>query len=510
MQKTESTILHYQLNTLKFVLIIYSVSAFLATSLFVFLKLLGFYDELQWSSLGLLAVIAVAEVLTFKIMYDRTTKEGAQNIRDFQILKVIILVFSYVNYLYICFTVPSKELWICVFYFIILGTLFLDTKMNAASILLGIISQIVLFLGNPDTLPGEEFLLREMILRTVVITLISGGIYIFTFFASRLLKTVEQREAELKKHNDQNMILFQKVSEYSQSLLTSSANLSEIATEESISMEEIARTSQKATKDSDLMLLDIDKNNKSLNELLHTNKSITAKVKETETESTKLIEISNNNEEALNETLSIITGIKEGIDNTLEATNVLEEKSQQIDDVIKIIHQISNQTNMLALNASIEAARAGAQGKGFAVVAEEIRKLAEHTRKSLTEVASITQEFKDRISQVEGLMIENTEKVSHGNTILQDVVTNVKDMIFGLKESGKNISEISDLTHSMLTETQNVVHFHQKISQSTSNTINTYHIVFGSINQNLAMSEELASSADSLKNIAEEMNKLIH
>jgi methyl-accepting chemotaxis protein len=510
MPNNGGTIIQYQLKTLKFVLIIYSISAFLATSLFVFLKLIGFYNEIQWSSLLVLTVIIAVELTTFKLMYNAVTKEGTKTAKSFLALKAVILLFSYVNYLVICFIVPSKELWICVFYFIILGTLFLDNKMNAASILFGIASQVILFVFNPKTLPGADFFLREMILRVVVISLISFGIYIFTYFASNLLKTVEGNQNELERSNENITNLFCKVSEYAHTLLTSSENLSQIASEESVTIEEIASTSQEAAKDSDLMKSDIDENNRSINQLLSTNESITAKVEATETKSTSLIEISNQNEGALNETLTIITGIKEGIDNTLDATKVLEEKSRQMDEVLKIIRHISAQTNLLALNASIEAARAGEQGRGFAVVANEIRKLAENTHKSLNEVASITDEFKERISLVEGLMIENTNRVSHGNTILNDVVHNVKTMIHGLKDSGKNINEISGLTYTLLSNTQNVVDFNSKISDATNKTINNFNIVFASINQTLAMSEELASSADTLKNIAEDMNNLIH
>lgn len=509
MKKDGGTIIQYQLRTLKFVLIIYSISAFLAGTLFVFLKLLNYYKEINWVSIGIIALITIFELVTFKLMYNITTKNDELNQKAFNALKTIILIFSYINYLFLCFIVPSKELWVSVFYFIILGAMFLDNKLDIASILLGIVCQAIIFIFNPSTLPGEEFLVREMILRVVVISLTSFGIYIFTFFASSLLKTVEKNEDELKRNHENIVNLFSKVSEYAQALLASSQNLAAIAEEETVSIEGIANTSQGAAKDADTMMGDITENNRILNELLNTNKSITERVKDTEHESGKLIELSNANEEALNEALSIITGIKESIGNTLDATNVLEEKSKQIDEVLLIIRQISEQTNLLALNASIEAARAGELGKGFAVVAEEIRKLAVSTHQSLNEVSSITSEFKERVSQVENLMVENTEKVSHGDSILKEVVINIKEMINGLKDAGKNINEISSLTNTMLSETQNVVEVNTNFSNSTSGTINNFNLVFGSINENLAMSQELASSAESIKTIAEDMNKLI-
>lgn len=509
MELNTSTITKYQKNTLKFVLIVYSISAFLAAFMFIGMKLLGFYPEVNIASLGMLCILIILELTTFKIMYGKAVKNGSLNNKALKALKNIILAFSYINYIYICLVIPSKELWISVFYFIILGALFLDNKMNIFSIILSIISQVIVFTLNPQTLPGE-FFLRELIVRIVVIGLASFGIIIFTSFASKLLNSIEKNENELKKSNDNINNIFKKTSEFSVSLLSSSEALAAISEEESSSLEEIANASHVVAQDADRMLEDTTKNSEILSELLNKNEAISAKIKSTEDKSIDLIGISNQNEEALNETLNIISGIKSSIETTFDATKVLEEKSRQIDEILLIIRQISEQTNLLALNASIEAARAGEFGKGFAVVAEEIRKLAENTSKSLNEVSSITNEFKVRVNEVEDLMVQNTEKINYGDNILNDAVNNVKDMIDGLKNSGNSIKEINDLIHSLLDKTQNVVSFNSNISETTKNTITNFNMVFESIHQNAAMSEELTSSAENLKAIAVEMNKLIH
>ncbi|MDW8800807.1 methyl-accepting chemotaxis protein [Clostridium sp. A1-XYC3] len=508
MQIDSNTIVKYQEQTLKFVIVIYSISALIAGSMFAIMKLLGLYNEVSWTYLITLFFLGILEIVVLTVMYKQAIADKKLNNKVFKNLKMVILAASYINYIYMGFIIPSRELWVTVFYFIILGSLFLDNKMNIISIILSVISEIILFTTNPYTLP-DQFFLRELILRIISIFLVSFAIIAFTSFSSRLLNSIEKSEEELKNNNENIRNLFNKTAEFAKCLLSSSETLAAIATEESKSMEEISNTTQTISEDADKLLNNSTENTRVLNELLNANESISIKAKDTESNSTNLIHLSNQNEEALTETLNIISSIKDSVENTFDATKILEEKSQQIDDILFIIREISEQTNLLALNASIEAARAGQLGKGFAVVADEIRILAENTRNSLNDVALITNEFKERVIQVEHLMTENTEKINNGDAIINNAVDNIRIMLTGLKDSGKNIKEISKLTNTLLLETENVVTFNCNISDTTKEAINNFNLVSKSISQNLAVSEELTSSAESLKNIAVEMNKLI-
>lgn len=509
MENSGSIIVNYQKRTLKFVLIIYSISACLAGGLFAFMKFIGLYNEMKWAPIIVLIILVLIEVVIFRLMYKNIISDENSWNKKLTRLKAIILIISYINYLYINLLVPSKELWISIFYFVILGAMFLDKKMNAISIIASILCQVAVFLLNPVVLPDQQFLLRELIIRVVDISLVSFGIFIFTLFSSRLLKEVEVNENTLKEKNNNISMLFDKITQFSKSILSSSDSLTSIIEEETSSMQEIACTSLAVSEDANEMLNKSHKNRDILETLLDINKTVSSKIKDTDAITKELMEVSNSNEKSVKNVLDIMNDTMKSIVITSEATKILKEKSRQMDEILSMIGDISEQTNLLSLNASIEAARAGEAGRGFSVVAEEVRKLAENSRQSLSDVSIIVSEFKDKTAQVETLMADSNKKIQFGNKILSETVSSVISMLNKQKLSGENIKEIDELMSSLLKETNNVVNFNSSIVETTETTLNRFETVTNSVNQTAAVSEEIAASAEELRNTAIEMNTLI-
>lgn len=189
--------------------------------------------------------------------------------------------------------------------------------------------------------------------------------------------------------------------------------------------------------------------------------------------------------------------------------NNLAEKSQRIGDIISVITNIASQTNLLALNAAIEAARAGEHGKGFAVVADEVRKLAEQSNKAALEVSNIIKEIRGDIDSSSVSFEQVTDYVSDGVN-----VTDVARVLLGnIKEtfeiSANQTKEIQGLLQQAVMSSQAVLEIakdNQNMSQATAKA--TEEIAAASEEQNGSI-EEINSNIDVITQLAEETKQHI-
>ncbi|WP_394205785.1 methyl-accepting chemotaxis protein [Shewanella waksmanii] len=143
-------------------------------------------------------------------------------------------------------------------------------------------------------------------------------------------------------------------------------------------------------------------------------------------------------QEGVEQTIEKIQALAERLDGSAQVVSDLEKDSETIGSVLDVIRGIAEQTNLLALNAAIEAARAGEQGRGFAVVADEVRSLAMRTQESTEEIAGIIQTLQSRTRSIVQLMEatqkqggESAEQAASAGTLLQQIntdVTNIMDM----------------------------------------------------------------------------------
>jgi len=135
-------------------------------------------------------------------------------------------------------------------------------------------------------------------------------------------------------------------------------------------------------------------------------------------------------------------------DNVKETQNLLD-KSKEIGQIVYVISDISEQTNLLALNAAIEAARAGEQGKGFAVVADEVKKLAEQSSAASNKIAELINGVQKQIENIAEKMNKGTNDVMHGVDITTSVGKNFEEVEKVFNEISSIVAEVSQAANSM-------------------------------------------------------------
>jgi len=137
------------------------------------------------------------------------------------------------------------------------------------------------------------------------------------------------------------------------------------------------------------------------------------------------------------------------VDDSGNFVKSLGERSKQIGDIVNVINDIADQTNLLALNAAIEAARAGEQGRGFAVVADEVRKLAERTAHSTSEIAQMIKAIQDEVSMAVNSMENATSNVNLGVDLVTQAGSALQNIVVSADELQVMVQEIASATEEM-------------------------------------------------------------
>ncbi len=145
----------------------------------------------------------------------------------------------------------------------------------------------------------------------------------------------------------------------------------------------------------------------------------------------------------VNQTIDDMRTIAQMVNQTGIAINELGKRGEQIGQVIEVINDIADQTNLLALNAAIEAARAGEHGKGFAVVADEVRKLAERTTQATEEVAESIKAIQSETASAVQQMNTGTQRVNEGVTQAERAGGSLKAIVEGSKRVAEMIQSIA-------------------------------------------------------------------
>jgi methyl-accepting chemotaxis protein len=279
-----------------------------------------------------------------------------------------------------------------------------------------------------------------------------------------------------------------KVDKQSERLSGASAELSQGSLQVSSTMQEMAAGSEsQATLSSDFA-----ENMQEFTELILTTKNQGKNVFES---TTTVQENASNGTKLMSDSIDKMESIYHVVVESVQKVKTLESQTSEVTSLVTLISQIAEQTNLLALNAAIEAARAGEHGKGFAVVADEVRKLAENVSNSVKSIHDIVDNVNDNSKEMAKTLGQGLIEVEQGREDLKNT-----GIAFG--EISSTITSINDLVASMSGQLDRVVNKQEKMKESIEE-------IAAISEENAAGIEQVSASSQQMSGGAEEMNNLV-
>ena len=276
--------------------------------------------------------------------------------------------------------------------------------------------------------------------------------------------------------------------------LSSSLKLSsDISDNVSSSSEELTAVMKDTAKNTQNELAQVEEISTAISELSSTSKEVSANAVQAEYETRKAIKNVQQGNSNLEQSIALIQNINESVQETATMIEALRNSALDIGEVTNVISSISEQTNLLALNAAIEAARAGEQGRGFAVVADEVRNLARKTQESTQSIQDIITKLQAQSEQANDNMIKNVSAIRESVTLSENVKGSFNDIIH-------SVQAISDINTLVATASQEQYSVTEDIAKNTTRT-------FDLVNENVAAINQIEQAAQELALLAEKQKE---
>lgn len=204
-----------------------------------------------------------------------------------------------------------------------------------------------------------------------------------------------------------------------------------------------------------------------------------------------------------------VSEIKVTFDDLAKVINELGDFSKQIQAIVETIRSIASQTNLLSLNAAIEAAKAGDSGKGFAVVSTEIRKLAETSVDSARSIDLIISNIQSKINNSVSKMSESSVKVEEGTSVMNDIGNVISTMMNTVNDVADKIVMIDNFIATQTNSFQEIASSIQKASAVIEKQTHNSVEIFNNMNSESKIIEEISTELDKLSGVSNELSQLV-
>lgn len=275
-------------------------------------------------------------------------------------------------------------------------------------------------------------------------------------------------------------VMQQKLREVFAEVITSAGDIAGRSESVATSSREIGQAAHSQAESTSASAANIEELTVSISEVSHIAQS-------TEGNSAKVAEISERGVALVTDAANEISAVRDTVAASSEQIRLLQQRSQEIGGIAGVIKEIADQTNLLALNAAIEAARAGEQGRGFAVVADEVRKLAERTGAATTDIARMIDAIQDETIQAVAGMDRAGPQVEKGMAMAREAATVLEEIHTQAVDSLNRVRDVANATA-------------QQVSTATDIAQHVEHIA--------SMAEETNAAMQSNAEAAMEMDRI--
>ena len=232
-----------------------------------------------------------------------------------------------------------------------------------------------------------------------------------------------------------------------------------------------------------------------INQMTSTVQEVSRHADETAVSTSEADKQGNNAKNVINNAMSAVQSLAGNVDHADEVLQRLNDETKNIGSVLGVINDIAEQTNLLALNAAIEAARAGEQGRGFAVVADEVRSLATRTQSSTQEISDIINRLQSEANQAVITMHEGKEHAQNGVEMTRNATSSLNEMV-------ASIQSINTMNTQIATAAREQAMVAEEINR---NIVNVNDIATQSVNE----FEQTGEDSKTLSDLAHQLNSLV-
>ncbi|MDR9436541.1 MAG: methyl-accepting chemotaxis protein [Thiohalophilus sp.] len=393
--------------------------------------------------------------------------------------------------------------------------------LNQSDVVLANIEQLGDAYASAIKLRYETLLVYAFAALTVVLLILMGILY-WRDSRKRLQET-EQQRAEIAQTNAQNqeaiLRLLDEMGDLADGDLTVNATVTEDITgaiadsinyaidalrglvsaindttqQVSSAAQQSQATAMHLAEASDHQAQQITGASTAINEMAVSIEGVSNNATELADEAQRAVQIAGKGSDAVQRTIHGMDTIREQIQETSKRIKRLGESSQEIGDIVELINDIAEQTNILALNAAIQAAMAGEAGRGFAVVADEVQRLAERSGDATRQIDALVKAIQSDTNEAVASMEESTAGVVHGAKLAQD--------------AGTALEEIESVSSNLADLIEHISNAAKQQATAATNISDTMNVIQEITTQTSAGTNETAAS---IGNLAELANELRH